>query len=105
MEKTVKELRAEKLNVHGIPCHVGKDSDRKNLVKETLSKFGGRIDAFVSNAAVNPTYGPVLKTTEEQWDKLFEINVKAAFLLYVLNLPKPLHPKPCPLTVNKTNLS
>jgi dehydrogenase/reductase SDR family protein 4 len=30
---------------------------------------------------VNPAYGPVINTTEEQWDKLFDINVKAAFLL------------------------
>jgi len=87
VEKTVKQLQAEKLNVHGVPCHVGKDSDRKALVQETLAKFGGRIDAFVSNAAVNPAYGPVINTTEEQWDKLFDINVKAAFLLCKEVLP------------------
>lgn len=60
---------------------------RKNLVQETLKKFGGRIDAFVSNAAVNPAYGPVLNTSEDQWDKLFDINVKAAFLLCKEVLP------------------
>ena len=81
MERTIKELQAEKINVHGMPCHVGKDADRKALVQETMAKFGGRIDAFVSNAAVNPAYGPILDTTEDQWDKLFDINVKAAFLL------------------------
>ena len=56
-------------------------------MQETLQKFGGRIDAFVSNAAVNPAYGPVLNTSEEQWDKLFDINVKAAFLLCKEVLP------------------
>eukprot|EP00049_Salpingoeca_infusionum_P026208 m.24476 g.24476 ORF g.24476 m.24476 type:complete len:70 (-) comp8594_c0_seq4:862-1071(-) len=41
----------------------------------------GAVDVLVSNAAVNPTFGPTLETTEEAWDKVFEINVKSSFLL------------------------
>jgi len=41
-------------------------------VQETLDKFGGRIDCFVSNAAANPAYGPLLNTTGDQWDKIFD---------------------------------
>ena len=35
----------------------------------------------MSNAAVNPTFGPMLDTEEWAWDKIFEVNVKNAFQL------------------------
>ncbi|EKX55445.1 hypothetical protein GUITHDRAFT_149798 [Guillardia theta CCMP2712] len=81
VQKTVDMLRSENLKVEGIPCHVGKAEDRENLIKATLDKFGGRIDALVSNAAVNPAYGPLQEMSESQWEKIFDINVKSAFLL------------------------
>lgn len=52
--KTVDILKTMNLDVIGIPCHVGKDEDRKNLIQETLKHYGGRIDVLVSNAASNP---------------------------------------------------
>uniref|UniRef100_A0A336LXI2 CSON003504 protein n=1 Tax=Culicoides sonorensis TaxID=179676 RepID=A0A336LXI2_CULSO len=66
--------------VHGVKCHVGSPEDRTNLIQEAVKKFGG-IDILVSNAAVNPEVGSVLECSEKAWDKIFEINVKAAFLL------------------------
>ncbi|XP_058971646.2 dehydrogenase/reductase SDR family member 4 [Pocillopora verrucosa] len=66
--------------VKGVVCHVGKNEHRRNLIKETLDTFGG-IDILVSNAAANPTFGPILETPEESWEKIFDINVKSAFLL------------------------
>lgn len=42
---------------------------------------------MVSNAAVNPVVGPVLDSTEEVWDKIFDINVKCTFLLMKESLP------------------
>lgn len=67
-------------NVIGVKCHVSQAADRSELFKTTLDKFG-RIDCLVSNAAVNPTVGSVLDCTEEAWDKIFDVNVKASFLL------------------------
>ncbi|KAI1291771.1 Dehydrogenase/reductase SDR family member 4 [Halotydeus destructor] len=78
--KTVQQLTEQGLNVHGTVCHVGKPADRKKLIEFALEKAGA-IDYFVSNAAVNPSFGPVLETPEDAWDKIFEVNVKAAFLL------------------------
>lgn len=66
--------------VIGIVCHVGKEEDRQNLVDFTLDKFGS-IDCFVSNVAVNPYFGSFMDMQESQWDKIFEVNVKAPFLL------------------------
>lgn len=67
-------------DVIGVKCHVSNANDRKNLFDETMKKFG-KIDIFVSNAAVNPTVGSVLDCPEDAWDKIFDVNVKAAFLL------------------------
>lgn len=66
--------------VHGCKCHVGVEEDRKNLFREVISTFG-RIDIFVSNAAVNPFMGKILDCPENVWDKIFDINVRAPFLM------------------------
>ncbi|XP_058807781.1 dehydrogenase/reductase SDR family member 4 isoform X2 [Phymastichus coffea] len=82
----VDQLKKEGLDVSGITCHVGKAEDRKKLLNEAVSKYGG-LDILVPNAAANPTMGPVLDTSETVWDKIFEINVKSTFLLMKESLP------------------
>ncbi|KAJ6634651.1 Dehydrogenase/reductase SDR family member 4 [Pseudolycoriella hygida] len=66
--------------VYGCRCHIGVAEDRKNLFRETMSIFG-RIDIFVSNAAVNPFLGKILDCPQQVWDKIFDINVRAPFLM------------------------
>jgi len=73
-------------NVKGVVCHVGNQTDRAKLIDSTVSNFGG-IDILVSNAATNPTMGSLFDCSEEAWDKIFEVNVKAAFLLTKEMLP------------------
>lgn len=68
------------LNVHGCKCHVGNEDDRKSLFRETMATFG-RIDIFVSNAAVNPFMGKILECPEKTWDKIFDVNVRAPFIM------------------------
>lgn len=87
VEAALNKLKALGLTqVHGVKCHVGLAEDRSALIKETVEKFGG-IDILVSNAAVNPEVGSVLDCSEQAWDKIFDINVKAAFLLAKETLP------------------
>jgi len=79
--KAVELLKSEgHKGVTGVVCHVANAEDRKKLFQEAVDKFGG-VDILVSNAAVNPTVGNVLDCDERAWDKIFEINVKCAFLL------------------------
>lgn len=80
VDEALKKLKSLGINVIGLVCHVAKAADRKKLFDEAVSKFGG-IDILVSNAAVNPGVGSLLDTPEEIWDKIFEVNVKASFLL------------------------
>ncbi|XP_071957403.1 dehydrogenase/reductase SDR family member 4-like [Antedon mediterranea] len=80
VDKAVNQLKSENIKVSGMVCHVAKEEHRKRLINSTVEQQGG-IDIFVSNAAVNPVFGPILDTTEEAWDKIFDVNVKATFLL------------------------
>lgn len=80
VNNAVQLLSKEGLQVSGVVCHVGKQQDRQKLLDETKAKFGG-LDILVSNAAVNPSVGPVLDTSEDVWDKIFDINVKSTYLL------------------------
>jgi len=81
VDEAVKQLTSQGIaEVLGVPCHVAKATDRRKLLDETVKKFGG-IDVLVSNAAVNPAVSSVLETTEEAWDKIFDVNVKASYLL------------------------
>lgn len=79
--KAVTKLKTDgHTNVIGVKCHVSDANDRKHLFDETIKNFG-KIDILVSNAAVNPVVGSVLDCPEEAWDKIFDVNVKASFLL------------------------
>lgn len=80
VEQAVEQLKKLNLHVTGMVCHVGKSEDRKKLVDYAVEKHGG-IDIFVSNAAVNPVMCQILDTPEQAWDKIFDINVKSAFML------------------------
>lgn len=73
--------------MRGITCHVGKESDRARLVDFAMAQFGS-IDVFVSNAAVSPVAADILDTPDEAWDKIFDINLKSAWQLTKLVVPK-----------------
>lgn len=80
VSEAVKALKMEGVTAVGVVAHVGVDSDRRNLIQFAVDRFG-KLDILVSNAAVNPHHGDLLAVTDSQWDKLLQINVRAAFLL------------------------
>ncbi|XP_034532283.1 dehydrogenase/reductase SDR family member 4 isoform X2 [Notolabrus celidotus] len=86
VDKTVALLQSESIQVTGTTCNVDKEEDREKLVQMTLDQFGG-IDILVSNAAVNPFFGNILDTSEDVWDKIMSVNVKAAYLMTKLVVP------------------
>lgn len=80
VSKAVTDLRNDGIEVEGVVCHVGNKDQRQKLFETAVKKYGG-LDILVSNAAVNPTVGLTLETPEDAWDKIFDINVKSAWLL------------------------
>lgn len=62
VKKALSQLKEAKLDCHGLVCHAGNSEDRKRLIKETIDKYGG-IDILVTNAAVNPHFGPIFSVS------------------------------------------
>lgn len=73
VEATVAALRAEGLAVAGVACHVGDAAQLTALVQFALDTYG-RLDILVSNAAVNPTAGPIVDMEDSAIDKILDIN-------------------------------
>ncbi|XP_055911758.1 dehydrogenase/reductase SDR family member 4 [Eupeodes corollae] len=86
VDAAVDKLKKLNLEVLGVKCHVGLSEERKALFEQTIQKYG-KLNILVSNAASNPAVGGVLECEESVWDKIFDVNVKAAYLLAKESLP------------------
>ena len=77
------ELTAEGGQALAIPTDVSDESSVKAMVQEVIAGFG-RIDILVNNAAmfasVAITQGPFENIPLEEWDRLFAVNVRGAWL-------------------------
>jgi 3-oxoacyl-[acyl-carrier protein] reductase len=72
---TIEKAGGEALSVR---ADVSSLADVRNLVRATVDRFG-RVDILVNNAGVMFTKS-VLETTEEDWDRTIDINLKGAYL-------------------------
>jgi 3-oxoacyl-[acyl-carrier protein] reductase len=72
---TIEKAGGEALSVR---ADVSSLADVRKLVSATLDRFG-RVDILVNNAGVMFTKS-VLETTEEEWDRTIDINLKGAYL-------------------------
>lgn len=64
---------------------VSKSSDCKRMVEKCIQTFG-RIDILHNNVALGAHGGPV-ETSEEDWDRVMDINLKSIFLTCKYALP------------------
>jgi glucose 1-dehydrogenase len=71
------KVRALGDQVVGVKADVSKVDDLKTLIAAAVTNFG-RLDVMVNNAGVE-TRTSVLDTTEEQYTKVLDINLKSAF--------------------------
>ena len=80
VDAAVAKLQALGCAVSGIVCHVAKAEHRAALIAHATTGLGrSRIDVLVSNAAVQPSAGPTLEAEDAVYDKIFDVNVKAAW--------------------------
>ncbi len=67
-------------------CNVVKAEDAAALVDFTLQTFG-KLNILINNAGVGVP-GTILTTSEEDWDRIFAVNVKGIFQCCRYALPK-----------------
>jgi len=65
---------------------VSRSTDMAALVAAALHNFG-RLDLMVNNAGISHANQPMLNVTEEQFDRLFQVNVKSIYLSAVHCVP------------------
>lgn len=86
-EAVLKEFQARKQEAIAVPCNVGYKEQLQSLVDRTLAHWG-RIDIVVCNAASNPVFGPLIKVSDEAFDKIMLTNVKSVFWLANMAIPQ-----------------
>jgi 3-oxoacyl-[acyl-carrier protein] reductase len=69
-----------------IACDVSAKSDVEAMVAETVKAFGG-VDIMVNNAGYTHKNQPMLDVTEAEFDRIYDVNVKAIYLAALAVVP------------------
>ncbi len=78
-QATAARLAALGRKVSATRADVSQVTDARAMVAKTVETFG-RLDILVNNAGVYP-FSPALEMTEEQWDRVLDINLKGSFFV------------------------
>jgi 3-oxoacyl-[acyl-carrier protein] reductase len=74
----VAELEGLGIRALGVSADVARADDVKRVVRETLERFK-KIDILVNNAGVL-VVRRMIEQTEDDWDRVLDVNLKGAFL-------------------------
>jgi NAD(P)-dependent dehydrogenase (short-subunit alcohol dehydrogenase family) len=78
-ERVAEEISATGCPAHFVTTDLSKVAECRNVIGEADRRFG-RVDALV-NAAGLSDRGNILDTTEERFNEIFDVNVRAPFFL------------------------
>ena len=79
-EEVAQSIVADGGKASALQGHLANMDQTRALVADTVALAGG-LDIVVNNAATNPTFGPLLQTDEEAFDKIIAVNLKGPFEL------------------------
>jgi NAD(P)-dependent dehydrogenase (short-subunit alcohol dehydrogenase family) len=80
VDEVANKITKNGYNALSCECHVGEEDQLKNLIDTTLKKYD-KIDILVNNAGINPVFDRLENADEKLFNKIMDINVKAAFKL------------------------
>lgn len=79
-DKTVADIRATGGTADFIASDLRDASSAARSGKKAVELGGGHVDILINNAGIFP-FGPTNKTTEEEFDRVYSLNVKAPYFL------------------------
>lgn len=77
IERTVNEIKSMGGEAMGLVVDVTKGASAIKMVADTVLKYG-KLDILVNNAGITMD-STLLKMTEDQWDKVIDVNLKGVF--------------------------
>jgi 3-oxoacyl-[acyl-carrier protein] reductase len=77
LEADKNEIKKNREGVIAIPCDITRSLEVKAMVEQVRKAFG-RIDILVNNAGIIRR-GTIETITEEDWDRVIEVNLKGTF--------------------------
>ena len=84
-QSVVESIRAEGRTADFILAALRDESSARALAMAAV-KIAGRVDILINNAAIG-AFGPTASTTEQQFDEVYSVNVKAPFFLVATLAP------------------
>ncbi len=79
-EKTVAEIRATGGKADFISSDLRDASSAREVARRAVELGSGHVDILINNAGVYP-FGPTHEMTEEMFDRVYSLNVKAPYFL------------------------
>jgi NAD(P)-dependent dehydrogenase (short-subunit alcohol dehydrogenase family) len=77
--ETIELVRAAGGDGLFVKADVSKVLEVETLVKKTVEKFG-RLDVAFNNAGIEGVWVPIIRQSEEDWDRTIDINLKGVWL-------------------------
>src|SRR4030095_7347562 len=77
-EETVGLIEKEGGEAFAVEANSAKNADVKAMVDACMARWG-RVDVLDNNVGIGSTGGPV-ELAEDEWDRVFDVNVKSFFL-------------------------
>jgi len=85
-DKAKEAAKAIGRKAFAVTCDVGKAKSVDNAVEKILAKVG-RLDIVVNNAGTTHRNKPMTEVTEEEFDRIFAVNVKSIYLMARATVP------------------
>ncbi|XP_023234309.1 uncharacterized protein LOC111633895 [Centruroides sculpturatus] len=101
VSKKCEEVSSSKYKPLMVVGDLTKETDVKRLVDETIKQFG-KLDILVNNAGIIE-FGTIENTSLEQYDRMFNINVRSIYHLTMLATPFLINSKGCIVNVSSVN--
>src|SRR5256884_5125662 len=79
-EKTIAEIRAAGGEADFISSDLRDSSSARKVARRAVELGNGHVDILINNAGIYP-FGPTHKMTEEAFDDVYSLNVKAPYFL------------------------